>query len=348
MNRKLVDEIAAAVLYEGYILYPYRPSVKNRHRFTFGGVYPPAYSAAQAGADACTIQTECLITGGADAKLAVRVRFLHPIARLVKELSRPVARWPNDDLPPAQLVQALRVGALVYTTWQEATERTIDLGELRLGLLAEQPRDTDFELPSHREVEPLRQPDGLIVGIMVREQRFLAGSVRLCARCVGQGAYRLSVIVRNLTPFETASTALPEEAALYSMAATHAILEVRNGEFVSLIDPPEHLRELASTCRNVGAWPVLVGDEGEGDTMLAAPIILYDYPRVAPESPGDLFDGTEIDEILTLRIMTLSNDEKVAMAGTDPRARAILERTLALPEEQLLRLHGTIRGLRPV
>ncbi len=50
MNRALVDQIASAVLYEGYILYPYRPSVKNRQRWTFGGLVPRAYSEAQ-GAD---------------------------------------------------------------------------------------------------------------------------------------------------------------------------------------------------------------------------------------------------------------------------------------------------------
>ena len=49
---------------------------------------------------------------------------------------------------------------------------------------------------------------------------------------------------------------------------------------------------------------MLVGEEGERDTMLSSPIILYDYPQIAPESPGSLFDGTEIDEILSLRILT--------------------------------------------
>ena len=81
--------------------------------------------------------------------------------------------------------------------------------------------------------------------------------------------------------------------------------------------------------------------------MLSAPIILSDYPQIAPESPGDLFDGTEIDEILTLRIMTLTDAEKQAMIAVDDRV-AVLERTEALAPEQLMRLHGTIRNLRPV
>jgi hydrogenase maturation protease len=115
-----------------------------------------------------------------------------------------------------------------------------------------------------------------------------------------------------------------------------------------MIDPPEPYRAIAATCRNVGVWPVLVGEPGARDTILAAPIILYDYPQVAPESPGDLFDATEIDEILTLRILTLTEDEKRAMRDVDARARALLERTESLARDQLMALHGTIRGLRPI
>ena len=120
-----------------------------------------------------------------------------------------------------------------------------------------------------------------------------------------------------------------------------------NGQFVSLLEPPDSLREVVASCENVGVWPVLVGAEGERDTMLASPIILYDYPQIAPESPGDLFDGTEIDEILALRIMTMTEDEKNEMRNTDDRARKILERTENLPIEHLMKLHGTLRELRP-
>lgn len=127
------------------------------------------------------------------------------------------------------------------------------------------------------------------------------------------------------------------------MASTHTILNVRDGEFVSSLDPPETLREAVAACENTGTWPVLVGEEGARDTMLSSPIILYDYPQIAPESAGDLFDGTEIDEILTLRIMTLTDEEKREMRGSDDRARQILERTEMLPVEQLMKLHGALK-----
>jgi hydrogenase maturation protease len=77
--------------------------------------------------------------------------------------------------------------------------------------------------------------------------------------------------------------------------------------------------------------------------MLSSPIILYDYPEIAPESPGDLCDGTEIDEILTLRIMTLTDAEKNEMRHVDEYARRILERTEMLGRDEFLKMHGVMR-----
>src|SRR5580692_3306223 len=84
MNAALVDGIVKAVLYEGYMLYPYRPSsVKNRQRFNFGVVYPRTYSEAQGGTDAWKMQTECLVVGNEDTQCVVRVRFLRMVARSI-------------------------------------------------------------------------------------------------------------------------------------------------------------------------------------------------------------------------------------------------------------------------
>ncbi len=171
--------------------------------------------------------------------------------------------------------------------------------------------------------------------------------MELSAAEVAPGVFRVTVKIQNETPIEDGATASRDEALMHGLVSTHTVLSVGDGEFVSMIDPPEPFRVLAAGCRNVGCWPVLVGDEGDKDTILSAPIILYDYPQIAPESPGELFDGTEIDEILTLRIMTLTDDEKVAMAAVDERARAVLARTESLEKEQMLGLHGTFRGLQP-
>ena len=121
---------------------------------------------------------------------------------------------------------------------------------------------------------------------------------------------------------------------------THAILHTPSGGFVSLTDPPAGLRAAAEGCRNDGAWPVLVGEPGSRDTLLASPMILEDHPRIAPESPGDLFDGGEIDALLTLSIMALTDAEKAEVRAGDPRGRELLERTEGLSREQLMRLYG--------
>jgi hypothetical protein len=156
------------------------------------------------------------------------------------------------------------------------------------------------------------------------------------------------VLIRNTTPFESAKESSRDQALLSSMVSAHTILGVQDGRFVSLLAPPVQITELAASCKNVGTWPVLVGEEGQCDTVLSSPIILYDYPQIAPESAGDLFDGTEIDEILSLRIMTLTDDEKREMSQSDERARQVLERTESMPVEQLMKLHGVLRGLRPL
>jgi hypothetical protein len=124
------------------------------------------------------------------------------------------------------------------------------------------------------------------------------------------------------------------------------LVSAGGGRFLSLLEPPEWARPLAESCENLHTWPVLIGDDVRRDTMLSSPIILYDYPQIAPESPGDLFDSTEIDEILSLRTAALTEDEKREARATDDRAAAIIDRTDAMPREILERLHGTIRYVR--
>ncbi len=373
MTRALVDRIADAVLYEGYILYPYRPSVKNRQRWTFGALYPEAYCQGQTGSDSSWNQTECLVRGGAGTIVEATVRFLHLTSRRVGEVAPPLAEWPDAEEPAFRLVEAQRVGDRVFQTWQEAEERTVALPPFEIpgcytptparqrgaappvagapgwsGAQGSSHRLTDFALHGRRWLEPIRDEAGLIVGVLLREQQALAGSAELSCVPLAADLLKLTLRIRNDTPLHDAEHASRDDALLRSLVSAHAVLCVRGGAFVSLLDPPEGCREPAAGCRNVGVWPVLVGEEGQADTMLSSPIILYDYPQVAPESPGDLFDSTEIDEILTLRILTLTDEEKRQAAGVDECARALLARTESLADEQILRLHGTVRSLRPL
>ena len=348
MNLATVDVIAKAVLYEGYMLYPYRPSsVKNQQRWNFGVLCPRPYSEAQNGSEAWTMQTECLVEGDSSTTLDIRVRFLRLVARSIGELAQPVPDLPSEGLPEFRLVPRLEVAGRIYQSWQEAVERDVVVPTLGAGALVLAPVAHAFTLPAGTQHEALREVGGPVTAIIIREQAELRGSVEVTAERVRQGLYKLRVLVRNLTPLVGAQQVNREQALLSSLASTHTVLGVENGKFCSMTAPPDENREATATCENVGTWPVLVGEEGKYDTLLSSPIILYDYPQIAPESAGDLFDGTEIDEILSLRIMTLTDEEKREMRQSDDRARLMLERTETLPLEQLMKLHGVLRNIRP-
>jgi hypothetical protein len=208
-----------------------------------------------------------------------------------------------------------------------------------------EPLQMSFAFPTKRSSGALCDP--CMRGKRV-EQEPINGNIEIAGRQVSERVFKITTRVLNLTPLADAPGASRDEALKRSLVSAHTILSARGGEFISLLDPPESLRDVAGSCRNIGTYPVLVGAEGERDTILSAPIILYDYPQIAPESAGDLFDGTEIDEMLTLRILTLTDEEKREMRGGDERARRILERTEAMPAEQLMKLHGAARSLRRV
>ena len=347
MNAALVDGIVNAVLYEGYMLYPYRPSaVKNRRRFNFGVVYPRAYSEAQGGTDAWTMQTEVLVQGNGTTQCAVRVRFLRMVDRSLAKLRTLGSELSLVTEQDIEKVERLNVNDQVLYPWQEAVEETIEVTEFDLSALAAQSMQWPFRLSATQTREAVRDARGLIVGVIYREKATVAGTIELSSERLDQGLFRLRTRISNTSRTESLGT---RDAALSrSLVSAHTILEVRGGEFVSLIDPPDPYLSFALACQNVGTWPVLVGQEGERDTMLSSPIILYDYPQIAPESPGDLFDGAEIDEILSLRIMTMTDEEKREMRQCDDRTRQILERTEALPTEQFMKFHGALRGLRTI
>jgi hypothetical protein len=334
MNQAMVDNIVRAVLYEGYILYPYRPSsVKNRQRWTFGGIYPRAFSDQQNGTDPWTMQTQCPVRGIAPT-LHITARFLHLADRKIER-----ALGEGEFRP----VESMEAGGRSYQTWQEAVEREVDLGEVALADLSPQPRRTDFSFAGCTETQPLKENDGRTVGRLVRTQQPITGSVELSAVRANENVFVVTVRIVNMTPMDAAAPIDRDAALLRSFASTHAILVARQGEFISLTDPPDDLREIAAGCQNIGCWPVLVGEPGENDAVLASPTILEDHPRIAPESPGDLFDSSEIDEILTLRILTLTDEEKRQAVAADHRAAEMFARTEALARGQLANLHGVMR-----
>ena len=320
MNLEHVDQIAKAVLYEGYMLYPYRPSsVKNRQRFNFGVLYPRSYSEAQGTVEPSAMNIECLVSGGTGAVLEAKLRFLRLQTR---------TRQQSPGTAPDE--------------WEEGVERTITVPECSVEGLCRAKKGMEFAFQDEVTLDTGGQ-DGTEVR---RQLARVDGIIEVSAEKIRQDLFKVRVSIRNNTPMDGSEPR--DEALVHCLISTHVILGVESGEFVSLLEPPEELREIAAGCQNTGAWPVLVGDPGRRDTVLASPIILYDYPQIAPESAGDLFDGTEIDEILSLRIMTLTDEEKREIRALDDRARQILERTENMPAEQFMKLHGAVRGMRPL
>jgi len=337
MTFEAAQKIADAVLYEGYLLYPYRASSeKNRVRFQFGVVVPRDHSLAE-GSETWEMQTDCLLEAGDDARIDVRVRFLRLQGRSVEQLD---ADAPAGYSPVASLV----VDGEELLTWEEATEGQVDAADLRLTELLRAELTVPFTMAGGQEVEPIGDGHGGPAGRIVRTHWPIDGVLRVRAVTV-DGFTHLRVRVENLTSL-AAGDLRREEALRSSLLGCHTLLAVRDGAFVSLIDPPSTAVEASKGCVNLKTWPVLVGGEGHRDLMLSSPIILYDHPAIAAESQGDLFDGTEIDEILTLRIMTMSDDEKRAARATDPRARAIIDSADDMPPEIFDRLHVAIRYLR--
>jgi hypothetical protein len=323
-----IRAIADAVLYEGYVLWPYRRSaLKNTHRWTFGGVYPRAHAEGrEVGDDPWTQQTQCLIEGEGDTAVSVGLRFLHVVWRQVLDAD-------------GRELDELTIGDERHLTWDEAIEREVALAPTALDELSAG-RSVPISIAAGREHEPLG-PEGAIL----RSWEALEGTLLVSAEALAPALYRITSRVKNTSPWPGG----PREAALRrTFCSAHTMLRAsEGGAFVSQTDPPPALREAAEACENQGTWPVLVGEAGERHTTLSSPIILEDHPRIAPESPGDLFDGGEIDQLLILNILQLTEEEKAEARASDPRVREILDRSEALSHEELMRLHGrTTRELQ--
>ncbi len=326
----LAQKVADAVLYEGYVLYPYRASAaKNRVRWQFGVVAPRAYSESGA-SEPWAQQTEVLVEGAVDElEIDLRLRCLQVQARLIEKAI-------DGGFEP---VETLDVGDQTLVTWEEGIERRLEATAIRLADLLAGERRIPFDVPGGEEIELVQD-----IGRIVRRRWPISAVVVLSAEIVENGLIKLRVRTENLAE----DTGVDRDEALRrSLVGAHTLLAVRGGAFVSLLDPPPEAAAAAATCSNQHTWPVLIGEAPARDVMLSSPIILYDYPAVAPESAGDFCDATEIDEILTLRVMTLTEDEKREARGTDERARQIIERSDTIPDDLFERLHGAMRSLRP-
>ena len=327
MSLDQVRAVADAVLYEGYLLYPYRASSrKNQSRWQFGVLGPPGASEAGLGEEP-GMAMQCLLAPREGAgTVTITLRFLQLQVREVQRLDPDGSHHPVDEMT---------VDGVSVMSWDEATECERPLPpQSLLG-----PTDTLLEFPGGEEVEPLTDARGVAVGRIVRRRWPLRARVRT-ASTVEDGFVRLSVSVDNEHPERVGDK---DAAIRTSLIGAYLLLAVHDADFVSLLEPPEEASGAAGGCHQRRCFPVLAGAPGATDVVLGAPIILYDYPAVAEQSHGALFDSTEIDEILTLRVIAMTDAEKAEARATDPRAGDIIDRCDGYSAEDLQQLHGIFR-----
>jgi hypothetical protein len=326
MNFAEVEKVAVAILYEGYILYPYRKTaIKNRQRWNFGTLYPRVYAEAQMPEEPFRFVVECLVEASSEQMaLDVKIQFLQLLHKR-SEASAEIADQIHGLSDPS-------------LEWEEAIERTAVYKAVRLDDLAIRPLTVRLRL------EASASPNDPTIQVAPEVEAVLTIAVEV----LSTGVRKIRLELVNATPLSSGVNAQRGEALPFSFVSAHTLLGLDGGEFVSLLDPGERYAEAVSGCKNVGVFPVLAGVEPGRSVMLCSPIILYDYPKIAPESEGDFFDGTEMDEILTLRVLTLTDAEKKEIRDGDPRARLILERTESLTAEMMMKAHGTIRSMREI
>lgn len=313
--------VADAVLYEGYLLYPYRgTSSKNQSRWQFGVLGPSGAAEAGLGEDDA-LATQFLVDGA--RALTLVVRFLQLQRRRAERATGGGDFEPVDELSTA-------TGS--WLTWDEAVECEVTFGPLAFG-------DQPWSLPvTALGATDLEMLDG---GRLVRERHEIRGLLTVTSQPDGD-LQRVSVRVTN-TGAPVSAQDDKDSVVARSLIGTHLIAEVVGGRFVSLLEPPQSASDAASRCAQHRCFPVLAGPPGTDDMLLISPIILYDHPEVAEQSDTALYDCTEIDEILTLRVMTMTDDEKAQARATDPRAARIIDECDAMSPEAMARLHGVLR-----
>jgi hypothetical protein len=315
--------VADAVLYEGYLLYPYRgTSSKNQSRWQFGVLSPPGASHAGLGEDDA-LAAQFLVDGA------------HAITMVVRFLQLQHRRAERERADGGfDLVDELTTPSGSWLTWDEAVECEMSFGPLAFD---DQPWTLPVVAPAEIEIEPV---DG---GRLVRERQEVRAVLTVAHEPDGVLG-RVSVRVSNVGATVDRKIDGKDSVIARSMIGTHVIAEVVGGRFVSLLEPPPAAAGAVARCIQHRCFPVLAGPPGTHDVLLVSPIILYDHPEVAEQSNTALYDCTEIDEILTLRVMTMTDEEKAQARATDPRAAQIIDQCDAMSPEAMARLHGVLRN----
>jgi hypothetical protein len=311
--------VADTVLYEGYVLYPYRAgAAKNQVRWQWG-VLMPRDVVALDDSERAANRTDLVVDGDPTA-LRATVRFLQVQHRRVEDTT-------------GSPVERLDVGDTVYLPWDEAVER-----ELSVDLPLEGDHEVTVDVEGGTDEEQV--PDGRLV--RVRQPLTVRVSAEARRPVSPYTVTLLTIEVENATRSGEPGNRRPDWLRR-ALVACHLLVEVDGASFVSQLDPPQWASGFVKGCVNDGVFPVLAGPDDQASVILSSPIILYDHPQLAPQSESAFFDALEIDELLSLRTATLSEEEKREVRGTDPRTAALLREVEDMPPELWERLHGTVR-----
>jgi hypothetical protein len=277
-----------------------------------------------------SMHTECLLRSSVGGSVTVHLRFL-------QLQQREVERYDDGGFVP---VPELRAGVERWIGWDEAVPHELAFGPFPLGTH----ETVDLHVPSGEDIEPVHDRDLSMIGRLRRRRRALRAELIVGIDDLGDALHRVSLTVTNTDSATGDDVARSrDDASASSFLGAHVLLEAHQAFFVSLLDPPDEASVVAAAqCRNQRCWPVLASPDD--DLVMVSPIILYDHPELAPESDGELFDATEIDEILTLRVMTMTDEEKAEARATDPKAAAIIDRCDAMSDDTLTSLHGRLRN----
>ncbi|MGA9636822.1 MAG: hypothetical protein WBQ41_16420 [Solirubrobacterales bacterium] len=209
----------------------------------------------------------------------------------------------------------------------EAAERSLEFPPTTLAELAREPVRRPFEF---------RSAEGSV----------LRGRAAMRAEPLSAGLTRVRLCVHNETEMPgDAATASRGEALRHSLISTHPLLEADGGRFVSPLEREGAEGEASLASEPLNTFPVLVGDQDEA--VLGAAIVLPDHPELAPESLGNLFDNTEIEEALLLHVHALSDDEREEISSQDPAVREMIERAESTTGDEIIGLHGRLTYKEP-
>lgn len=340
-SESLLERITKTVLYEGYSLYPYyRSSAKNSKPVPFGAVYPKQFVKYNPDVHSTT-QTQCIIEGTDDTEVKITVRFL-------QLRNRQLLKIDHNEYGPGQFrsTDSLQEGDKTYHSGWEGVERELNLGTHTISTIVDNKLGKDIAFESEKANDIIYGEDGIVAGNVIITQSEINGNITVSAEPVGdnKNGYKIMVQISNTTSVDNPKKLSRNDSYKLSFLSTHTILKTGQGAFISQTDPEPDWEELINNCENINSWPILV--EKDHKTMLSSPIVLYDYPEIAPESMGDMFDGTEIEEALVLHMATMPEEEKQKIDKGDPKMKAMMERVESVTPEEIMSLHGGFKEVK--